>query len=150
VLPWANGRCLVWDFTCPDTLAASHLNKTVLNPGAVANDAEHHKMTKYSSLSAQYDFRPIAAETLGAPGDEALTFLRDLGQRIAVATAEPRSFQFLMQRISVAVQRGNAACIVALYKRLTGTTCFTFKLIICVVHEKLCFFITARLQFTDI
>ena len=40
-------------------------------PGAVANDAENHKMTKYSSLSAQYDFRPIAVETLGAPGDEA-------------------------------------------------------------------------------
>jgi hypothetical protein len=112
VLPWANGRCLVWDFTCPDTLAASHLNRAVLSPGAVANDAENHKMTKYSSLSAQYDFRPIAVETLGAPGDEALTFFRDLGQRIAAATAEPRSFQFLMQRVSVAVQRGNAACIV--------------------------------------
>jgi hypothetical protein len=46
------------------------------------------------------------------PGDEALAFFRDLGQRIAVATAEPRSFQFLMQRVSVAVQRGNASCIV--------------------------------------
>ena len=112
MLPLANGRCLVWDFTCPDTLAASHLNRAVLSPGAVAKDAENHKMTNYSSLSAQYDFRPIAVETLGAPGDEALTFFRDLGQRIAAATAEPRSFQFLMQRVSVAVQRGNAACIV--------------------------------------
>ena len=91
---------------------ASHLNRAVLSPGAVANDAENHKMTKYSSLSAQYDFKPIAVETLGAPGDEALMFLRDLGQRIAAKTAEPRSFQFLMQRVSVAVQRGNAACIV--------------------------------------
>ena len=46
------------------------------------------------------------------PGDEALSFIHDLGQRIAVATAEPRSFQFLMQRLSVAIQRGNAACII--------------------------------------
>ena len=30
VLPWANGRCMVWDFTCPDTLATSHLNHAVL------------------------------------------------------------------------------------------------------------------------
>jgi hypothetical protein len=35
VLPWANGRCMVWDFTCPDTLAVSHLNRAVLCPGAV-------------------------------------------------------------------------------------------------------------------
>lgn len=111
VLPWANGRCLVWDFTCPDTLAASHLNRAVMSPGAVANYAENRKSSKYSSLSANYCFVPVAVETLGAPGDEALAFFRDIGQRIAAATAEPRSFQFLMQRVSVAVQRGNAACI---------------------------------------
>ena len=46
------------------------------------------------------------------PGDEALSFLDDLGQRIAVATAEPRSFQFLMQCLIVAIQRGNAAYII--------------------------------------
>ena len=45
VLPWANGRCLVWDFTCPDTLAGSHFNRAVLSPSAVANDAEHRKTT---------------------------------------------------------------------------------------------------------
>ena len=78
----------------------------------MAIDAENRKTTKYSSLSAQYCFVPIAVETLGAPGDKALAFFRDLGQRIAAATAEPRSYQFLMQRVSVAVQRGNAACIV--------------------------------------
>ena len=112
VLPWANGRCLVWDFTCPDTLAASHLNRAVLGSGVVANGAESRKSIKYSSLSALYRFIPIAIETLGVPGDEALSFFHDLGQRIAVATAEPRSFQFLMQRLSVAIQRGNAACII--------------------------------------
>ena len=57
-------------------------------------------------------FKPVAVETLGVPGDEALTFLKDLGHRITAVTAEPRSLQFLMQRISVAVQRGNAACVI--------------------------------------
>ena len=112
VLPWSNGRCIVWDFTCPDTLAPSHLNRAVVSPSSVANDAESRKSTKYTSLSALYKFTPIAIETIGALGDEALSFLQDLGHRIAAVTAEPRSFQFLLQRLSVAVQRGNAACIV--------------------------------------
>ena len=34
-----------------------------------------------------------------------------LGQRITAVTGEPRSFQFLMQQLSVTVQLGNAACI---------------------------------------
>ena len=36
--PWSNGRCLAWDFTCPDTLAPSHLNNAVNGPGVVANE----------------------------------------------------------------------------------------------------------------
>ena len=111
VLPWANGRCLVWDFTCPDTLAASHLNRAVLGPSTVANDAESRKSTKYRSLSAMYSFSPVAVESSGALGEEASAFFRDLGHRIAAVSSEPRSLQFLLQRLSVAVQRGNAACV---------------------------------------
>ena len=111
MLPWANGRCLVWDFTCPDTLAASHLNRAVLSPGAVANDAESRKSAKYRSLAAMYSFTPVAVETLGSLGEEATAFFRDLGRRIAMVTAEPRSSQFLLQQLSITVQRGNAACV---------------------------------------
>jgi len=28
LLPWSN-KCLAWDFTCPDTLAPSHLNTVI-------------------------------------------------------------------------------------------------------------------------
>ena len=111
VLPWANGRCMVWDFTCPDTLATSHLNHAVVGQGTVATDAERRKAAKYSALSPMYCFTPIAVETLGALGDEAAAFFRALGQRIATSTGEPRSGQFLLQRLSVTIQRGNAACI---------------------------------------
>mgnify|MGYP003471411228 CR=1 FL=1 len=102
---------MVWDFTCPDTLATSHLNHAVVGPGTVAIDAERRKAAKYSALSPMYSFTPIAVETLGALGEEASAFFRELGQRIATATGEPRSCQFLLQRLSVYVQRGNAACI---------------------------------------
>lgn len=111
LMPWSNGRCLVWDFTCPDTLAPSHLARAVAGPSVVANDAEDRKHAKYACLSPQYIFTPVAVETLGALGDEATAFLRDVGRRIAAVTAEPRSTQFLLQRLSIAIQRGNAACV---------------------------------------
>ena len=109
---WSNGRCLVWDFTCPHTLAASHLNKAVLGPGAVANDAESRKSSKYRSLAALYSLTPIAVESMGPLGQEATIFFHELGRRIEATTAEPRSLQYLLQRLSVTVQRGNAACII--------------------------------------
>ena len=45
----ANGRVLVWDATCPDTLAALH---TTLEAGAVANQADNQKKKKSSNLAA--------------------------------------------------------------------------------------------------
>ena len=61
--------------------------------------------------------------------DRAIIFFHDLGQRIAVVTVEPRSFHFLMQRLSVAIQRGNAACIVGTVPSSAGwDELFTFSL----------------------
>jgi len=105
------GRCLVWDFTCPDTFAASHLNRAVTGAGADTTEAEAKKKLKYSRLSATYRFRPVAMESAGAVGEDAADFLQELGRRIAAVTGEPRSTEFLLQRLSVAVQRGNAACV---------------------------------------
>ena len=102
---------MVWDVTCPDTLAPSHLNRAVTGPGAVATFAEDNKSLKYAEISRTYIFVPIAVETMGAVGEEGLTFLKELGARIRTVTKERRSFDFLMQRFSVAIQRGNAACI---------------------------------------
>jgi len=102
----ANGRCLVCNFTYTDSLAASHLNRAVLSSDAVANDAESLKSSKYLFLSVLYVFvMPIAVETLSALGDDALAFFRELRQCITATAAEPRSFQFLMQLVSVVVQR---------------------------------------------
>ena len=111
LMPWKEGRCLIWDFTCADTLAQSHLDRAVLRAATVADDAEQRKRQKYVSLSATYYFVPICIETLGPMGEEAAAFFADVGQRIATATGEPRSKTFLMQRLSIAVQQGNAACV---------------------------------------
>ena len=75
---------------------------------------------KNQSLSPLYKFTQIAVITLGALGEEASAFPHDLGHRINAVTDEPRSFQFLMQRQSVTVQRGNAACIIGTVPKSLG------------------------------
>ena len=57
---------MVWDVTCPDTLAPSHLNRTVTGLGAVATFAKDNKRLKYAEISRTYIFVPIAVETMGA------------------------------------------------------------------------------------
>jgi len=79
---WSRGQSLAWNFTCPDTLAASHLNVAVTGPGQVANHAEQLNIVKYAALSKEFQFIPIAIETLGPVGEEATRFLQELGRRI--------------------------------------------------------------------
>ena len=44
-------------------------------------------------------------------GTAAVSFVNELGRRIAAVTGDQRATQFLKQRLSLAVQRGNAAAI---------------------------------------
>jgi len=111
LVPWSNGRCLAWDFTCPDTLAPSHLNSAVTGHGVVANESESKKKAKYACLTSTFHFVPVAIETLGAFGEEALNFIHKLGRRISTVTGERRATEFLWQRLSVAIQRGNASSV---------------------------------------
>ena len=57
------------------------------------------------------NFVPIAIETFGVFGPEAASFFGELGRRIRAETGDPRSLQFLLQGISVAVQRSNAVAV---------------------------------------
>jgi len=100
-MPWSRGQSLAWDFTCPDTLAASHLNVAITGPGQVANHAEQLKIDKYATLSKEFQFIPIAIETLGPVGEEATRFLQELGRRIEALARDSRSLSFLWQRLSV-------------------------------------------------
>ena len=118
--PWhsgISGQYLVWDFTCPDTLAPSHLNQSSLAAGSAASRAEANKNTKYSELAANgdYIFAPIAIETLGAWGPSAQSLCSEIGGRIASQSGDLRALSFLRQRLSIAVQRGNAAAVVGTF-----------------------------------
>ncbi|CAF4946182.1 unnamed protein product [Pieris macdunnoughi] len=50
LIPWKMGRALVWDATCVDTFAPSHLLRTSKKAGAAAEQAEINKRHKYKSF----------------------------------------------------------------------------------------------------
>jgi len=106
---------LIWDATCVSTFAASHLPATVARAGAAAEAAAGRKRLKYSNFLANYWFVPVAVEVTGVICDEANTFLNEIGRRLRNRGQDPRSGAFLRQRLSIAVQRGNASSIMGTF-----------------------------------
>ena len=92
----------------PDTLAPSHIAATATQAGAAAAHASSLKLLKYQSLQASYQVVPLAIETLGPYNAEGLRFITELGRKLAAVTGDIRETVFLKQRLSVAVQKGNA------------------------------------------
>ncbi len=111
MVPWENGKPLVWDATCPDTLAISYRPQATSNTGAVASLAEQRKSSKYCGLTPTHHFTPVAIESLGAIGPLTMTFLKDLGRRIQLRTGEEKAPLYLLQQVSIAVQRGNCVSV---------------------------------------
>ena len=62
---------------------------------------------KYRNLGTLHCFTPVAIETSGVFGHKSLLFVRELGH----CTGEVKSTNYLVQRFSVAVQRGNSAAV---------------------------------------
>ena len=111
IAPWKSGRPLVWDATCPDTYAASYVIQSTSEVRAVAKLAETKKRDKYLAIARSHHFVPVAVETSGAFGPEALELFDDIARRIRIVSQEVKSRAFLFQRISVALQQGNASAV---------------------------------------
>ena len=69
------------------------------------------KKLKYKSLAQDYHFTPIAIGTYGAWGTESHKIIKEIGQNLIETTGGEKSTFYLTKRISIALQRGNAACI---------------------------------------
>ncbi|XP_028167451.1 uncharacterized protein LOC114357861, partial [Ostrinia furnacalis] len=80
LIPWKQGRPLVWDATCADTLAPSHTGGTSLAAGAAAASAECSKRRKYAALNESYIFVPFGVETMGPWGPSARSFYKELAK----------------------------------------------------------------------
>ena len=112
----------MWDVTCPDTYAQSlHSTNTA---GHVAEQAEK-KAEKYAHLAPAHQFQPVAIETSGVIGPTSTSFLKELGRRLTAATGEAQETLYLLQRLSVAVQRGNTAAVLGTTPGLTDLNLLT-------------------------
>ena len=108
---WKNGKCLIWDFTCADTLCKSYVKKASKEVGSAAAGREDKKVDKYSNLSDNFHFVPVGIETYGAYGPQGIKLVKQIGKKIQDATGEKLSTFYLSQNISMAIQRGNAICV---------------------------------------
>lgn len=118
---WSRGRPLVWDATIRHTIASSYVSRTSKRAGSAAEEGFKLKCGKYEELEDRFHVMPVSIETHGPIASESLRFLRQLGSRIEQKSGESRSTEFLLQRISIAVQRGNASCIRGTVSRGTHT-----------------------------
>ena len=117
-IPWEAGRCVTWDVTVTDTLAASNISHSALAAGAAAEKAAERKLQKYTELSACYTFVPVAFETLGPVNSLGAEFIRSIGIRARGSSGDVREGCFLWQRLSMAIQRFNAVCIQGTFETL--------------------------------
>lgn len=110
---WERGRALVWDVTCADSLAASNMVGVSKRPGMASEKAATRKHSKYTNIKASYHFVAIAVESFGPWSKEAVKLFNKIGSNIISLSGEPKARHYLFQRISLAIQRGNAMCVLS-------------------------------------
>ena len=97
------------------TYAESHLQDTACRPGAAADKAAANKSSKYCDLAGTHLFFPVAIETAGTWNQMAVELLQEIGRRITLVTEDSRETVFLFQRLSIALQRGNAVSFLSTF-----------------------------------
>uniref|UniRef100_A0A8D8ZV44 Uncharacterized protein n=1 Tax=Cacopsylla melanoneura TaxID=428564 RepID=A0A8D8ZV44_9HEMI len=111
LVPWKDGKCVVWDATCGDTVAPSHVEGSARQAGRVAEVRATQKKNKYKHIGEDHMFVPFSVETLGPWCEEAKRFVKEVGRRLVDCTGERRAAAFFSERISLSIQRGNAAAV---------------------------------------
>ena len=68
IVPWKGYKVLVWDITCPKTLAPSYAPLASREAGAVGAEMERRKRLKYAHVDTSHFFVPVAVEASGVMG----------------------------------------------------------------------------------
>ena len=111
MVPWSNGRFLVWDATCVDTFCDFHRQATAKEAEGAAAHAETEKTKTSAHPDRAYQFQPIPVETCNVVSPDSMCFLCDLGRKLKSAPGELHFFTCLLQRISVVIQVGNSTSV---------------------------------------
>ena len=112
LIPWSQGRAVIWDVTIHDTLAPSYIKLSSSRAGAVADNASGQKRRLCHDLSSLYHLIPIA-ETMGVFSNECRSFVKDLARRIRLQNNDSSPYLSLCQRISVIDHDVLSVCLVA-------------------------------------
>ena len=72
---------MTWDVTVACSTAESHIDLAMQGPGCVAEMAAWRKEATYATLQTQFDFQPIAVETLGSINESVTSFYRATRKR---------------------------------------------------------------------
>ena len=112
IIPWELGKQLVWAVTVVDALAPSRQNQgSLCNTGTTATEAEARKTEKLPELiDNEYIFQPVTREVQGSLCETSEIFFTRLCKMLCRSHDDQRVGSFLKQRISMALQIGNAAC----------------------------------------
>ena len=63
--PFKNGKCLAWDYTCPDSLGPTHIKvSTSKEASKAASLAKKGQLKKHRHLNKDYLVIPVGIETL--------------------------------------------------------------------------------------
>ena len=81
MVPWSEGRFLVWDVTCVDTFCPSNHHEHHRNLGEQLQLHMQNRKKRYTHLDRTYQFQPVGMETGGSIGPDSKAFLLDLGRQ---------------------------------------------------------------------
>ena len=110
-MPFIKGKSLLWDATCTDTLCPSNIKGTIREAGSAAEKAVKRKRNLYRNMIHNYHFVVFATETMGPWCEEGKDLIEHLGSMLNRKTGDLKSKKYLKERISIAIQRGNATSI---------------------------------------
>ena len=107
-----------------NTFAESSVNESAIEAGRAAAKAENSKRAKYHDLMGRFRFETIAIETSGVYGPSTKIIVQEIGNKISQTSGDRRESMWLKQRLSIAIQRGNALSILSLANDRTGFAWF--------------------------
>ena len=115
LISWSREKPLVWNVTVPDTFAESHLKDIAVLAGAVAKSGGNIQDYQLHVNNNTHLFVPIAIDTSGAWNNETIEIVQEIGKRIKSITNDLNKTNYLFQRISTAIKRGNAVSFLNIY-----------------------------------
>ena len=97
----AQGRLLIWDATCWDTMVASNIHIAMSGPRRVVEMAARRKREIYREILRSHHFVPVTEETMGSFGEDAIAFFHQVASRIQATSMDRLEYLKLCQRFSV-------------------------------------------------